>query len=567
MNAHAFHIMIGGQAGQGLETMGQMLSKVLVRSSYQILAVQTYMSRIRGGHNTFSIFLDSKEVLGPKNQIDQLMAFNDETIALHKELLGPNGLILAGDNLKSEKENSDLSIPLREIVKDPILQNVVALGGLSCLLGLDQTVVADVVKDIIGKKHEELLQNNLEALNQGYTWAEKQNRNFFLSLPKTSQPEKNIMLSGNQAIALGAMAGGANFCSFYPMTPATGVALNLVSQSDEMGIVVEQAEDEIAAINMALGASFNGARSIVPTSGGGFALMSEGLSLSGMTETPVLIVLAQRPGPATGLPTRTEQGDLFLALYSGHGEFPRAVFSPGTPEECFYLTFKGLELAERYQTPVILLTDQYLADSFRSVRPFELPAWSDEGVWSDLKKDSGSNYQRYQITENGISPRRLPGVGKHLIIADSDEHTPDGHITEDLSIRKKMVDKRLAKMKGMIEEAIPPEVNGPKDSDLLLISWGSTKMVMYQAANQLKEQGLRVSTLHFSQVWPLNQKHFLAHIDQAKQSICIESNAKGQLASLLRQVTGRTINGNITRYDGLPIDAEYILNNLDIHLR
>jgi len=260
---------------------------------------------------------------------------------------------------------------------------------------------------------------------------------------------------------------------------------------------VEQAEDEIAAINMALGASFAGARAMTGTSGGGLALMVEGISLAGMTETPVVIVVGQRPGPATGLPTRTEQGDLDFILHAGHGEFPRAVFTPGSVEECFLLAQKAFEIAERFQGPVFILTDQFIADSYRAVLPFKLP---EETIPSGVVENhSGVPYRRYVFTESGVSPRLLPGIGEQLVVADSDEHAEDGHITEDLEIRKKMVEKRRGKLRGMLAEAIEPEFEGDDPPDLLMVSWGSARGAVREAAILKRDGGLKVATLHFSQ--------------------------------------------------------------------
>ena len=274
------------------------------------------------------------------------------------------------------------------------------------------------------------------------------------------------MLNGNEAIALGAISAGLKFCAFYPMTPSTSIPLTLQAAADTMGLVVEQAEDEIAAINMAIGASFAGAPAMVATSGGGFALMVEGVSLAAMTETPVFIVVAQRPGPATGLPTRTEQGDLELVLHAGHGEFPRAIFAPGTIEECFHLTRQALFLAEKYQTPIFLLTDQFLADSYRAVTPFAVESLESVTVGSSPDKVT-LPYQRYAITDSGVSPRLLPGVSEHLVVCDSDEHTSDGHITEDLTVRQQMVAKRLRKLQGLRTEVTPPEYLGDKNPEVL----------------------------------------------------------------------------------------------------
>jgi 2-oxoglutarate ferredoxin oxidoreductase subunit alpha len=328
-----------------------------------------------------------------------------------------------------------------------------------------------------------------------------------------------------------------------------------------MGLIVEQAEDEIAAINMALGASFAGAPSMVATSGGGFALMVEGISLAAMTETPVVVVVAQRPAPATGLPTRTEQADLEFVLHAGHGEFPRAIFTPGSVEECFHLTRKAFELAERYQGPMFLLTDQFLADSYRAVMPFELEDLTPVRAGKDVAESPP--YQRFAITETGISPRLLPGMTGHLVVADSDEHTQDGHITEDLSMRRQMVEKRLRKGGGIRAEAMPPDVEGDPNPGLLLVSWGSSKGAVQETASLMKSKGERVATLHFSQVWPLVPDQFVGHLESARQVVSVEGNAFGQLARLIRRETGFHIKKKVLRYDGLPLTPESILGELN----
>jgi 2-oxoglutarate ferredoxin oxidoreductase subunit alpha len=345
------------------------------------------------------------------------------------------------------------------------------------------------------------------------------------------------------------------------MTPSTSIGQTLAKYADKMGLVVEQAEDEIAAINMALGASFAGAPSMVGTSGGGFALMVEGVSLAGMTETPIVIVVAQRPAPATGLPTRTEQGDLNFVLYAGHGEFPRAVFAPGTVEECFELTCKAFALAEKYQGPVFVLTDQFLSDSYRSVKAFDLGNLATLRTAVD-EFSPAIRYHRFALTESGISPRLLPGQSKRLVVAGSDEHTEDGHLTEDLSVRKRMVEKRLRKMEGLRKEGIPPELKGDRNPDLLLVTWGSTKGSVLEAASIMKSGGKKVATLYFPQIWPLVQEHFLEALREARQAVSVEGNATGQLAGLIRRETSFEIKRRVSRYDGLPITPEFILREL-----
>ncbi len=553
-------VRIGGQAGQGLETVGQMLAKALVRSGYEILTTQSAMSRIRGGHNYFSVLISLDPLLGPEEEIDLLVAFTDETIALHKEFVNKQGLIVSGEDTKEHGAANSLKVPYQRLAKDKIVSNVVALGVISCLIGLEEKIVSQVIEDAIGKKHQEMISKNLDALHKGIEWTRGQSPDF-RSLPGPTTSQSKLTMNGNQAIALGALAGGVNFCSFYPMTPATGVALNLISQAEELGVVCEQAEDEIAAINMALGASFCGAKSIVPTSGGGFALMGEGLSLAGMTETPVVVVLAQRPSPATGLPTRTEQADLELALGTGHGEFPRAILAPGSPDECFYLTSKALSLAERYQGPIIVMTDQYLADSIRSVKRFDFNAVS---VTDQTQKNikGHEKYERFAWSGNGVSPRLIPGTGPHLVVADSDEHTPDGHITEDHQVRTRMVNKRMKKMDGLLQEVIPPVYQGDNKPEMLLLTWGSSRGAVQQAAEILRSKGRSVASLSFSQVWPLKPSQFEEHLRQAGSIVAVESNATGQLARLIKRETGFGPHVQVLKYDGLPLTSEYILHEL-----
>jgi 2-oxoglutarate ferredoxin oxidoreductase subunit alpha len=439
--------------------------------------------------------------------------------------------------------------------------NTAALGVIAEVLGIDQQVVERTVGDVLGEEHPDVAQENKKALDAGIRWAREQ-ASAALKLPPVANAPPRMMMHGNEAIALGAVAGGLQFYSFYPMTPATSIGINLAGWAKRLGLIVEQAEDEIAAINMALGASFAGAPSMVATSGGGFALMVEGVSLAAMTETPVVIVVAQRPAPATGLPTRTEQGDLEFVLHAGHGEFPRAVFAPGSVEQCFDLTRRALALADHYQGPIFILTDQFLTDSYRAVLPFEIEGISAVQPWSTEGLDFDTPYRRFALTDTGISPRLLPGVKEHLVVVDSDEHTEDGHITEDLSVRIRMVRKRLKKGEGIREEVVPPEWMGDEKPDLLLVCWGSSRGAVLEAAGELRSEGKKAAALHFPQVWPLVPESFLDHLNEAKRVVCVEGNAFGQMARLIRLETGFKIEERVLRYDGLPFTARYILDQL-----
>ena len=557
ITGYNLNILIGGEAGQGLVTIGQLLAKSLVRAGYSILVTQGYQSRIRGGHNTFAIRVGVDDVTAPQESVDLLVALNSDTVTLHRGDLSSDGVIIV-DEAFDVSDDAALKVPFKRIAEDKF-SNIPALGIISALLGLDEALVARTLDDLFGEKHPQVVDENRRVLQAAFQWCSEQPASIHKLAPLASSPHR-LMMNGNEAIALGALSAGVRFSAFYPMTPSTSISLNLVAHANRMGLVVEQAEDEIAAINMAIGASFAGAPSMVATSGGGFALMVEGVSLAAMTETPVVIAVAQRPGPATGLPTRTEQGDLELVLHAGHGEFPRAIYAPGTVEECFHLTRKAFELAERYQGPVFILTDQFLADSYRAVIPFDVEHL--RAISAGTETAGSLPYQRFAITENGVSPRLLPGMGEHLVVADSDEHTEDGHITEDFSVRRAMVEKRLGKGRSIRAEVVSPDMKGEPKPDLMLVSWGSSKGGVQEAASRLASEGQRVATLHFSQVWPLVPEQFMGYFEEAKQVVCVESNATGQLARLIRRETGFDVQKKVLKYDGLPLTPEFILREL-----
>jgi len=562
----AVNIVIGGEAGQGLITVGDILTRTLVRAGYSVVVTQSYQSRIRGGHNTFTVRVGSEELLAPQESIDILVALNLDTVHFHRHELSPRGTVLVDEKWGLEG-NAIFAVPYEELGSQKF-SGILALGVVGAMLGLEEVRFSGALEQFLGKRGDQVLQENLASLKSGFSWMSSRSG----PMHKLSPPRyagTRLTLNGNDAIALGALAAGMKWCSFYPMTPATSIAETLAIHSQAMGIVVEQAEDEIAAINMALGASFAGAPAMVATSGGGFALMTEAVSLAGMIETPVVIVVAQRPGPSTGLPTRTEQSDLEFVLHSGHGEFPRAIFAPGSVEQCFHTTRQAFELAEAVHGPVFVLTDQFLADSYRSLEPFDLDQLSTAKACK--VSDEGIPHHPYEITQSGISPRLFPGLSaqcvaayssERLAIADSDEHDEFGHLTEDLSLRKRMVDKRLSKMNEILARTIPPEVAGDEVADLMLLCWGSTRGAVWEAADTLRSQGLRVATMHLSQVWPIAPDTVLGHLQKAREVICIESNATGQMARLIRRETGFHISRKILRYDGLPLTPEFVLRQI-----
>ncbi|NJB66949.1 2-oxoglutarate ferredoxin oxidoreductase subunit alpha [Desulfobaculum xiamenense] len=560
MSERGVNVVIGGAAGQGLATVGRLLAKALMRAGYNVAVSQVYMSRIRGGHNTFAIRAGTAPVGGPDEEMDLLVALNQEAVDLNAHALRKGGLLLLDAELDA-KEAPSLSLPLAELAPEAILRNVAGLGVVGALLGLGQDVFETLLSETFARKGETVVARNHAVLAKAYEWAYSRNVPF-AALPEAEPRTGRLLMNGNDALALGAMAAGANFCSFYPMTPGTSIAQALISHGAELGVVVEQAEDEIAAINMALGASYAGARAIVPTSGGGFALMTEGLSLAAVAETPIVCAVAQRPGPATGLPTHTEQADLNLVLHAGHGEFPRAVLAPGSVEDCFHLAHRAIDQAELHQSPVIILTDQHLADSLCAVDAFDLdalPPVSRPATHAEV----GDDYERYAETESGVSPRLLPGFGPHVVVADSHEHRPDGHITEDPDIRVTQNEKRLRKGLGLWRDALPPQVSGDESPDLLLVCWGSSGDAVREAASVMRGHGVRTGVVHFTQVWPLRADAFLGEFDSAREVVCVESNATGQFAALLRRETGFGFSYLVLRHDGLPLTARYIVDRLD----
>jgi len=361
-----YSIKIGGEAGQGIQTIGDTLAKVFSRSGYHVFTHQDYESRIRGGHNFYQIRFSDESVMASRESIDILIALDKESVVLHEKELSENGLIIYDSvTLKQKYEKPLFDIPFTNLALqyggNKIMANTVATGAVLGMLGMEMGVLLEIIKDAFKKKGEEVIKANSASAVAGHDFAVKECLKCSFSSAPKAKPK--MLISGIEAIGFGAVASGCKFYSAYPMTPSTGIMNYIAGKEKEYGIIVEQAEDEIAAINMALGASFAGVRAMTGTSGGGFALMVEGLALAAMTETPIVIALGQRPGPATGFPTRTEQAELQFALYTAHGEFPRAIFAPGTPEQALFLTNKAFDIAEKYQIPAIIIFDQYLADT------------------------------------------------------------------------------------------------------------------------------------------------------------------------------------------------------------
>lgn len=566
-----YTIKIGGEAGQGIQTIGDTLAKVFARTGYHVFTHQDYESRIRGGHNFYQIRVSENSITASREKIDILVALDHESIARHKNELSERGLIIYDSSSLRQKhdEPSFLDVPFSKLAEEQggnkIMSNTAATGAVIGLLGLNVDILNGILNDAFRKKGEKVMEGNINTAAAGHDFAVKNCRKCSFSLAQPSKPK--MLISGVDAIGFGAVASGCKFYSAYPMTPSTGIMNYIAGKGKEYGIIVEQAEDEIAAINMALGASFAGVRAMTGTAGGGFALMVEGLSLAAMTETPVVIALGQRPAPATGFPTRTEQGDLNFALYTAHGEFPRVIFAPGTPEQAFHLTNKAFDLAEKYQIPAIVIFDAYLADSEWTYDGFDVSKIKYEDY--RLRGDAFSNltkYKRHAITESGVSPFGVPGDARHLVVTDSDEHDEDGHIVEDAETRIKMVNKRLFRKLPVIRREIePPVLYGDPDPEIVIAGWGSNCGVMKEAVDRLSTNN-KIAMLHFSEIYPfplVDKLDYLKILSNAKLSVCVENNATGQFAKLMRSETGFEFKAKINRFDGRPFLLEELLGEID----
>jgi len=569
-----YTIRICGEAGQGIQTVGDTLAKVFARNGYHVFTHQDYESRIRGGHNFYQVRVADRPVAASREKIDILVAFDKESMVIDAREVSGTGRIMYDSTAIKQKFDGPafLDIPFTNLAEEhggsKIMANTVAIGAILGMLGLDLKILAGIITDTFRKKGEGVISANNASATAGHAFAVSNCRD--CSFPTASGADPKMLIAGIDAIGFGAIASGCKFLSAYPMTPSTGIMNYLAGKEKEFGIVVEQAEDEIAAMNMALGASFGGVRSMTATSGGGFALMVEGLSLAAMTETPIVIGLGQRPGPATGLPTRTEQAELQFALYTAHGEFPRIILAPGTPEQALFLTNKAFELTEKYQVPAFVIFDQYLADTQWTYAGFDLKKLvrNDYRLRADALAGL-SGYKRHAYSESGVSPLAIPGASKHVVVTDSDEHDEEGHIDEDAGTRRRMVEKRMLKKLSLIRrEIMPPLLYGSDKPEVVLAGWGSTFGIIKEAVDELLPRR-NIAMLHFSEIYPFpltDRFDYLSLLNSASKTICIENNATGQFARLMRAETGYVFASAIHRYDGRPFTLEGLLGELHADL-
>jgi len=550
------NLCIGGAAGDGIETMAGILEKTLQRCGYHLFSMRDFMSRIRGGHNFAQIRFSPEPVAAHVDALDILIAYDARTYAEHQHRLQPNGLLLCDPEL-GISDSRMLPIPLKSLAKESgnvRTIGVVCIGALIKLLGLPLTTAEAVLHDMLSPK---LLDINLIAVRKGYD-STVQKRN----IPSPTA-ERCLLVTGADAMAMGALAGGLQFYSAYPMSPSTTLLNFFTAHAEQFNLVVEQAEDEIAAINMALGASYAGAQAMVGTSGGGFSLMVEGLGFAGIAELPIVIADIQRPGPATGLPTRTEQSDLLFTCFASQGEFPRMVLAVRDHTDAFYQTARALQLAKKYQIPVLLLGDQYLADSASAIPPLSIQTAAQRVAPLPPDAETPGVYQRYALTQSGVSPMRIPGKSDAIVRVDSDEHSEGGTIIEDAETRIQMVDKRARKLNGLIAELIEPTYSGVAQPQTLLVGFGSTSAAIAEAVSILASHGISIGALAFCDLYPLPRKLLTQYWKQAKAIYSVEQNATAQLAKLIRMEANLSCTDSLLKYDGRQMSVDDILASLE----
>lgn len=547
------NIVIGGTAGHGINTLSYFLVRILRDQGYHLHSMKDYMSRVRGGANFTQIRFGNQPIQSHDPKIDILMALNQEAVDLHSKRLRENGYLICDSDAHTDFNNV-IRIPIKEIGannQNPRGISSIAVGAITKVIGLDQE---NLKKISIPKWPEAMKEKNYNTALEAY----KASTKIFDKIEVDSFSNKDMLyMSGNQAIALGAIAGGLDFYCAYPMAPSTGIMSTLSQFESKAGILVEQAEDEIAAMNVVIGASATGARSMTGSSGGGLALMVEALGFAGIGEVPIVAVDVQRPGPATGLPTRTEQSDLSFILSASQGEMPQMVLSVKSVEDAFYQSARALNIAETYRIPVLILSDQYLADMSQT---FEEPDLDQLQIQENLDTQNDLNdlYKMYDLS-GSLTPRMLPGQsGSTLTFTDSHEHDEFGHITEDAEIRTKMMHRRMYKLNLLKKDLIEPDYFGPNSAEIVLVGWGSMYGPLKDAVEHLNKHGHNVGALVFGDLFPLPEKKLRSYATTAKKLINVEMNYTGQLARLIRAETGIEMDESILKFDGRQLNFREI---------
>ena len=570
---------IGGEAGFGIATSGMLFAKMCACAGRHVIDYAEKPNLIRGGHNTHQVTMGVQPVYAVSQKVDLLLALNRETIFLHAGELNPHAAIIYdGEKVTiapEELPRSDISlysVPLarfaREVGGDEVMRNTVGLGASLALMGCDFAPLQAVLTRAFRGK-QEVQQANIKAAREGYDFAKEQWQHLPHCPLNQTIAFDHIIIAGNEAMGLGAIRAGCSFFVAYPMSPSSTLLHYLAGKAEETGMAVKHAEDEIGVINMALGAAYAGVRAMVGTSGGGFALMVESLGLAGIAEIPIVIANVQRPGPATGMPTWTEASDLRFVLHAAQGEFPRVILAPGDIEEAFHLTLSAFNIAERWQVPVIILSDKLLGEGSQSVAPFDTSSYAvDRGkLLTERELTHTPQFHRYEITEDGVSPRSIPGQPRGVYLSNSYEHEVHGFSDESSEMRIAQADKRMRKLAHLFPEMPKPILLGHENAPLTFITWGSAKGPVREAMERLKEEGIDINIIHFAGIWPFPVKEAQDMIAKVRHVVLIENNATAQFGGLLREHTGIDIQDKILKYNGRPFFPEEIIEEVRKRLK
>jgi 2-oxoglutarate ferredoxin oxidoreductase subunit alpha len=569
-------VWIGGAAGDGIASAGESFAKACSRSGYHVFAYNSYQSVIRGGHSWLRLRVSGKKPVNHGDETNLLVALNQDTLDRHLQEVAPGGVaVFNTDKVKPSYDPPKgvklcpLPVPqLTALYKDlPIMQNTVAVGAATFLIGLDTTGLESVIASTFAKKGEKVIQSNVEAAKAGFEYAKKNLAPLPTQLSKTGA--KRALVTGNETLAMGAAAAGCQFYCAYPMSPATGVLHWMAAHAEKLGICVKQLEDEIAVVNMAIGANHAGVRAMCATSGGGFALMTEAIGMSAMIETPLVVINVMRAGPSTGVPTKTEQGDLNQAIGASQGDFPRIILAPKSIPDSFATVGLAFNLADRYQCPVIILSDLLISEGNETVDAaiLEQEIAIDRGEIirpTDPAAASGDgSYLRYADTESGISPRALPGTPNHMYVSGTDEHDEDGVLVSDVytdpTIRKKMVEKRTRKMTTALSRIPAPKLEGPAKADVTLVGWGSTWGVITEAVERLNASGVSANHLQINCLVPFHAEAVTKALSGKKKIVVVENSEAGQFARHLRAETGIAAHAHVRKYDGEPFEPKHVV--------
>lgn len=563
-------IKIGGPAGFGIKAAGQTLARLFTRTGYETFDLTEYPSLIKGGHNSYHLRISSEEIFSHVEPVDVLVALDRDTAELHLSELTEGAAIIYDpadfelDSIEGVPEDvCAVAVPLKQIVRDaggiPIMRNVAALGAVLGHMRFPLTYLTASIEEQFAHKPPEIAEQNVAVAAAGYTHAQTHQCAFPYDLPVIERAEKRILIDGNEAVGAASIAAGIGLYCAYPMTPASSLLHFLAKHAEGYDFVVKHTEDEIAAMNMVVGGAFGGTRSMCATAGGGFALMVEAFGLAGVSESAVVVGLFTRPGPATGMPTWTEQSDLRFAIHAAQGEFPRIILAPGDADDAFHLTWQAFNLADQLQTPVIILGDTYLSDNRQSLPPFDLSRVTiDRGEL--ITEGEVTEYLRYRVTESGVSPRAIPGVLGAEQVVNSYEHDEYGYGAqgEIAEVRIAQNEKRMRKLDLARTLVPPPRYFGPEEADLSLLVFGSTKMPVREAMKWLEREGISVNLMQVVTVWPFPAEEVAEFLTKAKRSAVIEGNYTGQLQGLVRELCLTDVDHALHRYDGRPFSPEQV---------